>query len=140
MQNEQHPLLPSGDWEGFYVYNTDGAKKHNMKLNLHFQKQAMKGSGTDDVGAFTIQGSYNTDSLTCQFQKIYSQYKVDYSGEIDENGIWGTWKLRGKQGGFHIWPKSDSNVEKEEQTQKETIETQKAVPVPKRKKQSPSKQ
>ena len=29
-----------------------------------------------------------------------------YKGDIDENGIWGTWEIQGySRGGFHIWPK-----------------------------------
>ena len=105
-QSEQHPYLPSCEWEGFYTY---GAKQgnHKMRLNLSFTDSHMQGYGSDDVGGFALLGSYSLDILTCKFEKEYDLHVVKYEGNIDENGIWGNWTLQSINGGFHIWPKGE---------------------------------
>ena len=119
--NEQHPLLPSGYWSGFYVYRND-PKRHEMQIMLDFKNGVITGDGQDDVGAFTFKGTYDLNSMTCQFIKFYSRHSINYQGQIDENGIWGKWfNVVNKppqmneevfkaivnemgSGGFHIWP------------------------------------
>jgi len=124
--NEQHPLLPSGYWTGFYVYS-HSQQRHEMLLMLDFHEGIISGEGQDDVGAFTFDGKYNLDAMTCRFLKHYATHTIDYRGDIDENGIWGKWyyvhadsmgmtreeftKLAAEMpnifsGGFHIWPRS----------------------------------
>ena len=105
--NEMHPLFPSGAWEGFYTYATGPqADKHKMNCNLTFRQGKVKGSGTDDLSSFSLKGTYDLDSLVCEMAKHYPSHIVQYSGQVDENGIWGMWSLGTKSGGFHIWPKS----------------------------------
>jgi hypothetical protein len=119
--NEMHPLLPSCAWEGFYTYATGPqADKHKMSCNLTFRKGKVSGGGTDDVSSFSWKGTYDLDSLVCTLTKHYPTHTVKYAGQVDENGIWGTWSLGTKSGGFHIWPKS-----KKEQGLKEEKETAK---------------
>lgn len=116
---EQHPLFPGGEWEGFYTYQSDHNTKHKMEFTLDFCKQVVTGTGSDDVGAFKWKGRYDTKDETCKMTKYYfGEHTVLYEGNADENGIWGTWfiSIYGK-GGFHIWPKKkdlkNENVEEE---------------------------
>ena len=127
-QDEAHDYLPSGEWEGFYCYG-NMPHQHKMEIELSFTKGRISGSGTDDVGGFIWKGSYTLDSFEVTMNKHYATHEIFYKGDVDENGIWGTWEnvqaLEGldKQfssatmakirqtfankitGGFHIWPK-----------------------------------
>lgn len=117
-KNETHPLFPSGEWEGFYTYSMGSeADQHPMQFSLEFRDQLVSGGGSDDVGGFAWKGRYDTKALTCQMTKYYSTHNVDYNGQVDENGIWGTWTIRWMKGGFHIWPKKKG----EEAAASETI-------------------
>lgn len=109
--SETHPRFPSGDWEGFYTYRTNGGgQRHRKRCVLHFSDGMVTGHGTDDIGAFSWQGTYDTEALTCSLTKTYPTHEVAYQGQVDENGIWGTWSIGLWSGGFHLWP-----VEKEEE-------------------------
>lgn len=106
---EQHPLFPSGPWEGFYVYQMGGGgRKHKMDFQLDFTGGQLCGSGSDDIGGFGWSGSYCTERLYCEMTKQYfGAHSVWYQGKVDENGIWGIWLIPPFcKGGFHIWPKS----------------------------------
>jgi len=121
-ESEQHPMLPSGYWTGFYVY-AHSAERHEMMIMLDFMQGNISGDGSDDIGTFTFDGTYNLSSMTCQFIKHYRAHSIDYHGHIDENGIWGKWYFMPGPtmsksdfemlqrlvpnritGGFHIWP------------------------------------
>lgn len=123
---ESFPLLPSGDWEGFYCYN-HSPEQHKMSIELTFSNRQVSGSGVDDVAAFTWTGKYDLETLKIEMTKHYTTHNVWYKGDIDENGIWGTWEIAHDyskipphlietikeafkddiMGGFHIWPKKD---------------------------------
>jgi hypothetical protein len=76
-----------------------------MDLNLTFINGRISGEGIDDIGCFRISGIYDAATLDCQWVKQYiGMHSVDYSGGGETRGIWGTWKLPGDHGGFHIWP------------------------------------
>jgi hypothetical protein len=108
---EQHPLFPSGDWEGFYTYASGPqAGRCNMPSMFTFTAGKISGGGNDEVGRFAWVGVYDLTSLTCQITKSYLTHGVEYHGHIDENGIWGTWELAEMQGGFHLWPKENELV------------------------------
>ncbi len=133
---ESHPLFPSGEWEGFYTYAMgSGADQHAMHLFLSFKNNAITGGGRDDVGSFTYKGSYSTEQLDCIMTKYYSTHSVSYVGQVDENGIWGMWRLYGLSGGFHIWPKTTGHNQKasEVETQKESIKEEVHLILPKSK-------
>lgn len=124
-RTETHPLLPSGDWEGFYVYGP-GQEQHRMDIVLHFQNKSIDSGGSDDIGAFSWTGQYDVDALICKMTKTYARHTVEYSGQIDENGIWGNWFiLPYMKGGFHIWPKAQE--EQEEETEKQVEVRKKSV-------------
>jgi len=140
---EQHPLLPSGEWEGFYCYDYS-PDQHKMKFDLAFGSNLVSGSGIDDVAIFTWLGEYDLDSYKIKMTKSYSTHKVYYIGRIDENGIWGTWNIsmdgynlpqefkefldiafkKEHNGGFHIWPKkqnSNTNYNNAQQEESEKL-------------------
>ncbi len=131
--NESHPLFPSGEWEGFYTYEFGpGAQRHWMSFVLRFQDGSITGEGTDDIAFFMWQGSYDTVSLNSIMTKSYPSHKVDYKGNVDENGIWGTWRIRFSHGGFHIWPKKqnqENEVESMEETGKKEKERKKEIEI-----------
>ncbi|MEM9548806.1 MAG: hypothetical protein AAGA77_22670 [Bacteroidota bacterium] len=122
--DECHPLLPSGEWEGFYCYHYS-SEQHKMFVELKFSESNISGTGIDDVAPFTWKGKYDLDKFKVDMNKYYSTHVVWYKGDIDENGIWGLWEISMDRfnipqsykemvknsfkneltGGFHIWPK-----------------------------------
>jgi len=91
-----------GDWIGYYNYG-DGLVPHAMELSLSFSGSSLSGRGIDDVGRFTIGGTYSGD--VCSWIKTYSSHSVQYTGYLDGGHIWGTWTLAWESGGFTIRPK-----------------------------------
>ena len=113
--SEQHPNFPSGDWEGFYLYQGGpGAQRHPMSFELNFRQGKITGSGSDDVGPFSWEGSYDVLSMVVNMLKSYPSHQVLYSGMADTSGIYGSWQLSFARGGFHIWPKNNEQEEQEE--------------------------
>lgn len=104
---ETHPHLPSGKWEGFY---TQYGVKSKMECVLEFRNQQIRGYGSDDIGTYTWEGQYDLEKGSCSMIKQYlGAHSVYYKGDVDENGIWGSWKLSFSSGGFHLWPKARKN-------------------------------
>ncbi len=128
-RSEKHPLYPSGEWEGFYTYPVPFNFKDQMASNLDFCDQVVTGSGSDSVGAFRWEGTYDTERGICRMTKYYhGRHSVFYDGRVDENGIWGTWAIHaGWTGGFHIWPKK--NGAEEEKAEIEQIRKPEEVAV-----------
>jgi hypothetical protein len=100
------PDFPSGPWIGFYVYANARQKRHRMDLALTFARGCVSGSGSDDIGRFTIQGKFDGRTRECFWTKTYiGAYDVFYRGFREGRGIWGTWELdQSLHAGFHIWP------------------------------------
>lgn len=123
---ELHPHLPSGEWEGFYTYHMGpDAEQHPMHFTLNFNNDIILGNGSDDVGGFSWKGFYDKTGMTCGMTKAYISHEVSYQGNIDEQGIWGTWTMAFMKGGFHIWPKTKAAEEKvvAKKTKKNTLLT-----------------
>ncbi len=80
---------------------------------MQFEDGSIKGEGTDYVGAWHIQGSFDENSLQANWVKQYlGKHRVSYSGKITEQGIRGEWAINGYLAGpFHIWPKSLRQIE-----------------------------
>jgi len=119
--HEQHPLFPSGEWEGFYKYKVFKEIQCKMEFSLNFCDGVVTGAGSDNVGAFEWQGMYNKQQGTCKMTKFYvGEHAVFYDGNADENGIWGTWIISTRcTGVFHIWPKKKNGAD--EDSAEETI-------------------
>jgi hypothetical protein len=104
---ETDPRFPSGPWVGFWTQKTFPAGKHEMELQLTFQRGEMTGDGRDWVGPFLIEGKYDLVTGVCRFTKQYvGKHFVTYHGFNEGKGIWGKWEIGRDQlhGGFHIWP------------------------------------
>ena len=67
---ETHPLLPSGEWEGFYCYYNN-MQQHKMSTNLRFINSSITGSGTDDIAPFRWSGSYDLKLFKLTTKKVY---------------------------------------------------------------------
>ncbi|MEM7574604.1 MAG: hypothetical protein AAF433_16990 [Bacteroidota bacterium] len=120
---ETHPLFPAGVWEGFYTYREGPtATQCPMRCQMNFSEGQLSGSGNDNIGSFSWQGSYNKVAMSCTMTKSYTTHQVHYFGRVDENGIWGNWKLDNMHGGFHLWPqKATEEKEAIKEQQKEII-------------------
>ena len=118
--SETHPLFPSGEWEGFYTYaQGPGAEQFKMYFSLNFANNEVSGGGSDNVGPFVWKGIYDTQGLWCKMTKYYATHTVFYDGNVDENGIWGSWEIPPwSKGGFHLWPKKN-----EESAQVEAVDS-----------------
>ncbi len=123
---ETHKFLPSGEWEGFYCY-THSTTKHKMAIHLTFKKGKVSGSGTDDVNYFSWKGNYDLEAFVITMVKTYPSHTVNYKGDIDENGIWGSWNIGAhSSGGFHIWPKKQ-NADENENTLEQKVSLPKKI-------------
>jgi hypothetical protein len=87
-------------------------------MTLDFSNGSVTGSGSDPVGTYSWTGTYDTKAGTCSLIKTYpGSHSVEYSGDADENGIWGKWMIkRYSAGEFHIWPKKKGQEQDEEET------------------------
>jgi hypothetical protein len=102
---ETDPRFPSGAWTGFFLQKLVNQRGW-MELDLRFRAGVIRGSGSDFVGGFTLQGAYDLGDGRCYLHKSYiGQHSVFYSGYNEGKGIWGTWQIPPfDNGGFHIWP------------------------------------
>lgn len=123
-KTEEHPLFPSGEWTGFYIYSFERGARYMMPCSFTFFDNQVTGFGADDVGSFTWRGIYDKEKLTCKLTKSYLSHKVHYSGQVDENGIWGEWEISPScKGGFHLWPVSTHANEELVEEESEVIQT-----------------
>ncbi len=107
---ESDPRFPSGEWTGFYLqYWLPG--RHPTNLTLNFREGTLTGTGSDHVGSFTVDGTYDVRSGKCAWNKQYiGRHSIAYRGVNEGQGIWGVWELKQlwglltDRGGFHIWP------------------------------------
>jgi hypothetical protein len=107
---ETDPRFPSGPWTGFFLQLALPGR-HETNLELPFGDGRLSGNGKDRVGAYTIDGSYDLASGSCEWTKQYvGRHAVMYKGNNNGRGIWGVWELPQlwglltDRGGFHIWP------------------------------------
>lgn len=126
---EMHPQFPSGEWEGFFTYQTNSmGEKSPMNFQLEFKKGVVSGSGGDAIGGFSWNGTYSIEEMRTKLTKSYASHQVFYDGHVDENGIWGTWFIPPYvRGGFHIWPKkgAEKAVEAEKTVKKKAAKKKK---------------
>jgi hypothetical protein len=87
-------------WSGHYEqYGTKNPVNfENMSLGAD---GAIKGNGTDGVGAFTIEGKLEGTNIS--FEKKYPAHAVVYKGTLKGDEITGTWEIPGNcNGTFQI--------------------------------------
>lgn len=102
--NKRLSDFSSGQWNGFYLEKHE-TKRGWMHLYLEFKDGSIRGEGTDYVGPWVLEGSYE-DSGRCHWTKKYmGKHTVKYRGQLGEQGITGSWSIAGLLAGpFHIWP------------------------------------
>lgn len=115
MKTEQHPYFPSGIWDGFYLYASGPqSQRHEMYFYLDFTDGRLTGSGSDHVGGFTWDGTYDVTTFKVRGIKHYGSHDVIYEGMADESGIYGRWSIPPfSSGGFHIWPRKGGDKAEE---------------------------
>jgi len=86
----------SGKWGGFYA---GSGQYSNVSMNLTMQGGVISGSGSDQVGFFTVQGTYNSNDLSCSWNKSYAGSTVIYTGTLSGQTITGTWYFPGNASG-----------------------------------------
>ena len=100
------PRPPPGKWLGYYLYHL-AVVQHRQTIRLYFSNYAIVGNGTDDVGNFTIKGSYDPELREARWQKCYVTHDVLYRGFYEDSSIWGIWRIDDRaSGGFRIWHSS----------------------------------
>ena len=93
----------------------------------------MTGTGSDRVGPYTVDGTYDPMSGRCEWTKQYlGKHKVAYRGLNDGHGIWGVWEIRilgglyTDRGGFHLWPAGTDVSEESDRTEQAVLEAMRA--------------
>ena len=107
---ELDPRFPGGVWTGFYLqYWLPG--RHRTDAVLAWSAGEVSGGGADHVGTYTMSGSYDVATGSCEWTKQYlGKHAVQYRGLADASGVWGVWEIRllgglyHDRGGFHLWP------------------------------------
>jgi hypothetical protein len=87
-------MYPSGPWRGYWQQAYYG-RQSMRDFVLNFQGGDIRGHGTDIVGPFTFQGTYDLETGHVQLTKQYiDQHQVHYVGQGDgEGSIFGTWSM-----------------------------------------------
>jgi hypothetical protein len=75
-----------------------------MELALSVRGQLLSGGGMDDVGTFSIHGSFDEGTTNFFWTKRYAAHSVYYKGAYDGKFLKGRWLLEGGQGTFCLWP------------------------------------
>lgn len=104
-----------------------------MTLRLQFNNGLIEGGGRDQIGSFTMQGSYDAQNQV-RLTKRYRTHRVKYEGRWDDASIAGRWTIKEwgmvDRGEFEIWPlKDDENraIRTEELESTQTPETPQPV-------------
>jgi hypothetical protein len=108
---ERDSRFPSGRWTGFYAQRLRPGR-HTMTIDLTFRDGELEAQGSDEIGPFTFDGSYDASTGKCEWTKQYlGKHRVTYTGVNEGQGIWGVWEINmlwgmlRDRGVFHIWPK-----------------------------------
>jgi len=94
---------------GCYYQNNEA---YYMYFNtLKFQNGGISGEGTDDVGVFKIEGTYETSSKEFGFIKTYPAHIVEYKGTYSGNfeKFIGNWYIGGEKGEAFLIEKFENN-------------------------------
>jgi len=116
-----NPNFESGKWTGFYLYS-HRRDQHRQDMMLTFNSGGvLRGSGSDDVGAFQIRGQFDPQAKEATWTKQYvGGHSVDYRGFCDamQKAIWGIWEIgEGTTGGFKIWLVGQGHLDGEVETE-----------------------
>lgn len=121
--NDKNPVLVSGKYRGWYQQNGKYQWLPDFDLYLNCN-MSITGEGTDNIGHYTLSGSWCKGCLTIakryqlspNFAGIWSPFnkghRVVYVGHAAGNtlahGLKGEWRLKYnghlQKGTFHLWP------------------------------------
>jgi V8-like Glu-specific endopeptidase len=99
----------TGAWKGNYIYNSGPPVPQTVALS--FSGGKISGQGKDqEIGSFTITGSYSDQTGEVSFIKKYKSSTVNYSGKLIGDTINGKWEIPPNGGGgtFSIGHKCDA--------------------------------
>ena len=124
---EQDPRFSSGPWTGYFLqFWLPG--RHTTNVDLTCCNGELRGTGSDLVGPYTIEGHYDLGTGKCEWIKQYvRKHSVTYRGINDGHGIWGVWEIRQlaglfvDRGGFHIWPEGLDVSEESDRTEQAVL-------------------
>jgi hypothetical protein len=94
----------SGTWNGYYKQK-DTQYPFTIQLFLGNYDGSVKGEGTDDIGNFLINGSWNKGDGSIHFAKQYlGAHTVMYDGSLSPDGrqMDGKYIVQGASGDFHM--------------------------------------
>lgn len=122
-----NPRFPSGPWTGFFLqYWLPGRNRTDVAMS--FEAGTLDGAGTDRVGPYTVNGTFDSATGKCAWIKQYlGKHKVAYRGVNDGRGIWGVWEIRilgglyQDRGGFHLWPAGTDVSEESDRTEQAVL-------------------
>ena len=129
---EADPRFPSGPWTGFFLqYWLPGRQRTDVAMD--FAGGFLTGTGTDRVGPYTVDGTYDPVTGKCEWTKQYiGKHRVEYRGVNDGHGIWGVWEIRvlrglyTDRGGFHLWPAGTDVSEESDRTERAVLDAMRA--------------
>jgi hypothetical protein len=127
-----NPRFPNGPWTGFFLqYWLPG--RNRTEVAMAFENGTLTGAGTDRVGPYTVDGTYNPATGECEWTKQYiGKHTVAYRGVNDGRGIWGVWEIRilgglyQDRGGFHLWPAGTDVSEESDSTEQAVVAAMRA--------------
>jgi hypothetical protein len=86
-------MYPSGKWRGYWEQQVYGRQPMH-DLELQFGDGLVTGHGTDIIGAFVFDGSYDTRGNVTLTKKYLGRHSVHYQGVYDGEGtIHGIWTI-----------------------------------------------
>ncbi|CAG2202696.1 unnamed protein product [Mytilus edulis] len=90
-----------GVWPGYYVYADE---QYPWSMSIQFDRNSITGGGSDDVGTFTINGSWNPLSKDINFVKAYTAHTVSYTGQVtaDVCTMYGQYQVGSTTGAFNM--------------------------------------
>jgi hypothetical protein len=114
--------FPSGAWTGFFQQSWLPGR-HPTDLTITFRDGRMWGEGSDWVGPYTVDGTYDVADGNCRWTKQYlGKHAVSYLGTAEGTGVWGAWEIRAfaglyrDRGLFHFWPRGSEPGEEADRT------------------------
>ena len=122
----------SGPWIGWWI---QWGRRGHMRLTLNFSNGRIRGSGTDDSGAYEVIGEYGGESV--KMAKAYGTHVVLYDGRWNGASIAGRGEVPFdvivNTSEFEMWPEHESvSIEEILARADEAIERRDLIPTGKR--------
>ena len=95
------PAAPLACWRG--TFTQDGATQ-DMQFDQFSAEVGgpVTGSGSDNIGKFTIQGCVDATGQFVFIKQYVGKYALSYQGQMNGNSLSGVWFLQGNTGSFQL--------------------------------------